>query len=65
MAIESKKKPPMCENIKSKPRAYQIGWMQARDGGMREIIHADAKTLKQYSEGYLAYQEVSQVHLPG
>jgi hypothetical protein len=65
MAIESKKKPPMCEIIKSKPRAYQIGWMQARDGGMREIIHADAKTLKQYSEGYLAYQEIDQVHCLG
>ena len=55
----------MCEIIKSKPRAYQIGWMQARDGGMREIIHADAKTLKQYSEGYLAYQNINQVHCLG
>jgi hypothetical protein len=65
MVIESKKKLPMCEEIKKKPPAFQIGWLQARDGGRQETLNIDAKTLKQYSEGYLAYQEVSQVHLPG
>jgi hypothetical protein len=65
MAIESKKKPPLSEEIKKKPPAFQIGWMQARDGGVQEIITADAKTLKQYSEGYLAYQEIDRVHCPG